>query len=138
MAHRVKMLLVDVYGEGKVSEVTVEVKTSEFCRLLGTDNLELEFYWIGALEFAIFCDGDGRERSDARDSLFHGTEVMLAGNLLIGAVDEEAEFRNLQPYEIRHIRNRLFSLGRLRPGGGSEHWPAIRDADYCGPNGEQT
>ena len=128
---KMQAVLVDVYGTGHAQVVKVGHDLEAWYDALDCQWIEMPRRWIGDKQFIIICDEEGTFRSDCRVSARNGNEVMLVGNLLVVADDEEeaGEVRGLTDAEVKHVMDHVatvFSLSNGKP----EVWEVLTDVHY--------
>lgn len=124
-------IFVDVYGTGRAQAVKVGHDLEAWYDLLGCQWIEMPRRWIGGKQFIIICDEEGTFRSDCRVSARNGNEVMLVGNLLVVADDEneEGEVRGLTDAEVRYVMKHVSAVPSMS-NGRPEVWEVLQDVHY--------
>ena len=124
-------VLVDVYDSGRASRVHVGHSLEAWYEVLGCQWVEMPRRWIGDKAFVIICDEEGTFRSDCKVSARNGNEVMMVGNLLVVADDENepGEVRGLTDEEVKHVMQHVQPVMSMS-GGRFEVWDVLRDVHY--------
>ena len=128
---KMQAVFVDVYGTCLAQAVKVGHDLEAWYDLLGCQWIEMPRRWIGNKQFIIICDEEGTFRSDCRVSARNGNEVMLVGNLLVVADDEneEGEVRGLTDAEVKYVMKHVSAVLSMS-NGRPEVWEVLQDVHY--------
>ena len=124
-----KSLLIDV-KRCVVEEVEV-TKYTDFYKYIGCSAFDVAGRYIGDENrwFDIFVDDIGMLREDVVISAINGTEIMLAGNLVIAKTAENGEQLPLSDDDIKYLC-KYIRTGYKRTADGIYAYPVLVDVKY--------
>lgn len=124
-----KALLIDV-KRCVVEEVEV-TKYTDFCKYIGCSAFDVAGRYIGEENrwYDIFVDDIGMLREEVIISAINGTEIMLAGNLVITKTAENGEQLPLSDDDIKYLY-KYIRTGYKRTADGIYAYPVLVDVKY--------
>ena len=130
---RIRVLFVDVYGDGDVKELWIRRELEDYYRVLGCHTIDMPMRSIGGRNFQIICDDEGLFVSNFRVSAVGRSmqDPQLVGNLIICQWHGGEEVDGLTDEEIQFIRLRIKGIAAAHPGGFIEKWHVIKDMDWA-------
>lgn len=124
-----KALLIDVENCG-VAEVEI-TKYTDFYKYIGCSAFDVAGRYIGDENrwYDIFVDDIGMLREEVIISAINGTEIMLAGNLVITKTAENGEQLPLSDDDIKYLY-KYIRTGYKRTEDGIYAYPVLVDVKY--------